>query len=277
MKNKIKRRKISAGEVISAFIMIVFAVITLFPFYIMIATSTKTQYEFATHFWSVQIPPVWDNYKTAFDAVKHYILNSFKIATITTVITLFSTVLGGYAFSRMRFKGRKVLFKILVGLILLPLPAMLVPQFVVRYKLGLYNTHAALWIGAFAPLFYIVVAKGFFDDIPQELFESVRIDGGGEFVIITRILIPLSVSILGTIALMSFIGSFNDFMGPYIYLSDEKLFTITIGLMSLEGAFGANYGVLMAGYSLVAIPLMILIVVFQKSYLKGMTLGAVKG
>ena len=105
----------------------------------------------------------------------------------------------------------------------------------------------------------------------------MKIDGATEFTIITRLLIPLSVSILGTLALITFIGAFNDFMTPFIYLSDEHLFTIPIGLMSLEGAYGANYGILMAGYSMIAIPLMMLMVICQKSYLKGLTLGAVKG
>ena len=273
----IKRKKMRMSEIISAAIMIMLAIITLFPFYIMVATSTKNQFEFATNFWGIRFPPVWDNYKTAFDAVKLYIFNSFKVSTTATLITMITVVLAAYAFSRMRFKGRKVLFKILIILIFMPMPMLLVQRFVIKYHLGLYNNHLALWVGCFAPVYNIVIAKGFFDNIPTELFESMKIDGATEFTIITRLLIPLSVSILGTLALITFIGAFNDFMTPFIYLSDEHLFTIPIGLMSLEGAYGANYGILMAGYSMIAIPLMMLMVICQKSYLKGLTLGAVKG
>ena len=188
-----------------------------------------------------------------------------------------TVTLAAYSFSRFRFKGRDILFKILMILMFMPMPMLLVPRFVIKYKLGLYDTHWALWVGCFAPIHQIVIAKGFFDNIPKELFEAMKIDGASELTIIIKLLVPLSASILGTLALIVFIGSFNDFMTPFIYLADDKLFTIPIGLKTLEGAYGSNFGVLMAGYSLVAIPLMILMVFCQKFYLKGIMIGGVKG
>ena len=251
---------------------------TVFPLYLMLATSTKSQFEFATNFWGIGWPVEWSNFKTAWDAIYMYIFNSLKITFITVLGITVLSVMTGYAFAKLEFKGKNFLYMVLLAFQMVPSALLLIPQFVNVYKLGLYNTHAGVILPSLGggSIVAVVLPRSFFEAISDAIFESARIEGAGEICIITKIVLPLSKPIVGTNALLSFFGVFNAFTWPYIILSDDKLKTITIGLNKLTGQFGVNYGVQMAAYTIICVPLIILIACTMRVYVAGITVGAVK-
>lgn len=271
-------KKRNCGSVVSIILLTLGAIITLFPFYIMIATSTKSTYEFAVNFWGVKIPPQWSNFATAWKSIYMYIFNTFKISFFVVAGVVLLSVFAGYAFAKLKFKGKETLYFAILAFKMVPAALLTIPQFLNVYKLGLYNTHAGVILPTIATscIMPIMLSRGFFESIPDSIFESARIDGAKELSVIRHILIPISKPIISTNALFTFFGAFNAYTWPLVVLSDDKLKTITIGINRLAGQYGVDYGVQMATYSIVCIPLMILISLTMKAYVSGITGGAVK-
>ena len=277
--NVMKKQKINISGIINIVLIILFAFLTMFPFYLMLATSTKSQFEFATNFWGVAFPVEWQNYAVAWKAMYKYVINTLKITILYVIGNGIISVMAGYAFAKMKFKGKEFLYMLLLSFQMIPNALILIPQFLNAYQLGLYNSHAGVVIPLLGSgaIVSTMLARSFFEGIPDEIFESVRTDGGNEFVIVTRFLIPLSKPIIGTNALFAFFGMFNNYMWPFLMLKDDGLKVISIGLKSLSGQYGVDYGVQMAAYSIMCIPLMILIAATMKVYINGISAGAVKG
>ena len=254
-------------------------VITLLPIYLMLATSTKSTFQFATNFWGVAIPPKWDNYKIAWDAIGKYMANTIWVAILQVIGTLVISVLAGYAFAKMKFKGRTALFMLIMAFRMIPGTLTLIPNFLNTYKLGLYNTHMGVVLPVLAGLSFmpLLMTKSFFEGIPDDIFEAFRIDGANEFNIITKLVLPLSKPIVATSALFTFFGTFGQYVWPLLILADDKKKMIATGLMSFSGAYGTDYGVQMAAYSIVSVLLMVIVSLTMKTYVEGITAGAVKG
>ncbi len=272
------KRKWGAGQLcIVAFLMLM-ALATLFPFYLMVVTSTKDPMGFIRNFWGVQIPVVWKNYAQAWDVIRIYVFNSFKVTLFTVIGVLLVSILAGYAFAKLKFKGRNFLFYLLMMFQMIPVSLILIPMLINVNGLGLNNTHAGVILPQIATscIMPIMLTRGYFFSIPDAIFEAARIDGASELGIIGRIVIPISKPVLGSVCLFTFFGSFNSFMWPYIVLSSDELRTIPIGLNKLVGQYGTNYGFQMAAYTIVSIPLMLLILATLRVYVEGMNLGAVK-
>ena len=215
----------------------------------------------------------------AWKAMYKYVINTLKITILYVIGNGIISVMAGYAFAKMKFKGKEFLYMLLLSFQMIPNALILIPQFLNAYQLGLYNSHAGVVIPLLGSgaIVSTMLARSFFEGIPDEIFESVRTDGGNEFVIVTRFLIPLSKPIIGTNALFAFFGMFNNYMWPFLMLKDDGLKVISIGLKSLSGQYGVDYGVQMAAYSIMCIPLMILIAATMKVYINGISAGAVKG
>ncbi len=271
-------KKKSYGGIISIILLVIAAAITMFPFYIMIATATKTNYEFAVNFWGIKIPPEWGNFKTAWDTIYMYIFNSFKTTFFIVAGVVALSVFAGYAFAKMKFRGKEFFYFSLLLFKMVPAALLTIPQFINVYNMGLHNTHAGVILPTIAGscIMPIILSRGFFESIPDSIFESARIDGATELSVIRHILLPVSRPIISTNALFTFFGAFNAYTWPLIVLSDDKLKTITIGINRLAGQYGVNYGVQMATYCLICIPLMILISLTMKAYVGGITGGAIK-
>lgn len=272
-------KKNTVLKIITISILLLFAAITVLPFFLMIATSSKNQFEFATNFWGMKIPMEWNNYVVAWGAIERYIFNSFKLAFLYVLGNGILSIMAAYAFAKKQFKGKEFLYTLLLSFQMIPAALILIPQFMNVYELGLYNTHAGVvlpTVGA-GSIVATILARSFFEGIPDSIFESAKIDGASESTIIIKILMPLAKPIIGTNALFAFFASFNNYMWPFLILSDEKLKTIPIGLSTLSGQYGVNYGVQMAAYSIICIPLMILIMCTMKTYIGGLTNGSVKG
>ena len=273
-----RKKKISAQQVVVIAILFLMTVITVFPFYLMIVTSTKDQIGFVTNFWGVQLPIYVDNYIKAWEVIKIYAFNSFKITFFTVIGVLLVSVLAGYAFAKLKFVGRQFLFYLLMMFQMIPVALILIPMLINVNALGLNDTHSGVIFPQIATgcIMPIMLARSFFSTIPDSIFESARIDGSGELGIIRNIVVPMSKPVLGSISLFTFFGSFNSYMWPFIVLNTDELRTIPIGLNRLIGQYGTDFGFQMAAYAIVSIPLMILIMCTLRVYVEGMNLGAVK-
>ncbi|MBO5007315.1 MAG: carbohydrate ABC transporter permease [Clostridia bacterium] len=272
-------KKLTTGKIICGILLAAAIVITVFPLYLMIATSTKSTFQFAVNFWGIAVPPRWDNYSVAWDAIGKYVFNTIKVSAMTVFFVTTVSVLSGYAFAKMKFKGKNLLFAIIMMFKMLPATLVMIPNFLNAYKLGLYNTHLGAVLPLVAGLSFMpmMLSKSFFQGLPDDIFEAIRIDGAGEFKVITHLLIPLSKPIVLTCALFTFFHSVSQYTWPLVILRDDSLKTVAIGLTSFAGAYGTDYGVQMAAYTIVTLSLMVLVSLTMKTYVNGITAGAVKG
>ena len=273
-----KNDKFTFGKCVNYILLFGAALITLFPFYLMLITSVKTKHEFASNFWVPGLNPAWKNFSTAWSAVYLYVANSFKVTFLIVAGVTLVSILAGYAFAKMRFRFKETLYVIFLAFKMIPTSLMLIPMFINVYAMRLNDTHAGVILPTIASLSImpVILARSFFEAIPDSIFESARIDGATENRVLWHILIPMAKSVIGTNALFTFFSAFNAYMWPLIVLSSDELKTIPIGLARLTGQYGVDYGVQMAAYTLICVPLMALIMMSMRVYVEGVTIGAVK-
>lgn len=271
-------KKTTKSSVTAVTILSVFAVLTIFPFYIMIATSTKDQMGFVTNFWGIQLPVHIINYVKTWSIINKYIFNSLKVSVLTVVGIIIVSVPAGYAFAKMNFPGKEKAFTMVMAFKMIPATLLLIPMFINIMVLKLNDTHMGVILPniAMGSVVSVILVRGFFENIADSIFESARLDGANEIKIMTSIVVPMSKPVIGTISLFNFFGIFNQYMWPYIVLSSNELKTIPIGLNHMLGQYGVDFGLQMAAYTIVSIPLVILIASTMKIYVGGISAGAVK-
>jgi multiple sugar transport system permease protein len=227
-------------------------------------------------------PVQWENYSKAL----HFwnFERSFWNTTIITVLSmigeLLSCTLVAYGFARLRFPGRNILFVILLSTMMLPFAVRMVPLYIGFAKIGWVNTFLPLIIPAFfANPFFVFLLRQFFLTIPEELVDAARIDGASEFRIWARIMVPLSAPALIVVGIFSFQNAWNDFLAPLIYLNDERLHTLALGLYSFRAmpGQGSLYNQMMAASVLMVLPMLVVFAVFQRYFVQGVTLTGLKG
>ena len=261
----------------------VFILLVLFfafvPMYLMINISLKDNQQFSRNPWFPEAPFHWENYLFSWNHLGGTIFNTSFVAITATVLTLTVATIGAFFFARYKMPGSKFLFGVFIILMMYPAVANMVPMFKLITSLGLYNTHFALIIPAIAggQAFNIFVLRNFIEDIPQDLFDAIEIDGGNMFYQIWHVVVPLSMPIIGTLGILSIIGQWNNFVSPLLYLRDTNLQTISVALLHLEGEYTKNWGQLMAGYTIASIPLVVLFIFCMKLFIRGLSSGAVKG
>jgi ABC-type glycerol-3-phosphate transport system permease component len=259
------------------------AVLTVFPFLWMFLGSFKTTSEIFRVPPSL-LPQVWyfNNYADLFSTrpFARWYLNSSVIVIVQTLAVLFFSSLAGFAFGKYEFRGRDALFNVLIASMIIPFGVILIPLFVLVNKLGLLDTYAALIIPFMAPAFGIFMMKQFMASIPSELLDAGRIDGASEFGIYRQIVLPLLRPALGALAVFTFLGAWNSFLWPLIVLRDMARYTLPVGLATLQ-ALGSSakteYGMILAGATLVSLPVIALFLAMQRQFVAGLTLGSVKG
>jgi ABC-type glycerol-3-phosphate transport system permease component len=256
---------------------------TLFalPFLWMVSTSLKTDAQV------FQLPPRWlprparwSNYPEALAAFPFalYLGNTLFLCAANVAGSLFSCALPAYAFARIPFRGREALFVLMLATIMLPAQATMLPVFLLFRWLGWIGTFRPLWVPAcFGNAFFIFLLRQFFRTIPGELSDAARIDGCGEWSIFRRVVLPLAKPALATVALFTFIGTWTDYLGPLVYLHDERQFTLALGLTSFLGRHGAEWHLLMAAATVVTTPLILLFLLTQRTFVKGAALTGLKG
>lgn len=282
-RQQITRRRWGRVFVRALFVIFLLALTASFalPFYWLLSTAVKPTTELFV-FPPVWIPSrfEWDNFSNAlnFFPFVQYLANTLIICIGTVVGTLISNSLIAYGLSRIQWPGRNLVFALLLGTLLLPSQVTLIPLFIMFSHLGWVDTFAPLIVPAFfGNAFFMFLLRQFFMTIPSELGDAVRVDGGTEWTIFTRIVIPLSRGALATVALFAFINSWNDFLGPLIYLQTDSKYTLSIGLNTFLGQYGSQWSWLMAASALVFIPIVVLFFFTQRTFIQGITLTGSKG
>lgn len=224
--------------------------------------------------------PRWENYQEAVSVLPFWqcLTNSLILCIGSVAGTLISCSMVAYAFARMQWPGRDLVFGLVIATMLLPWQATMIPRFLLIRELGLYNTLGAMIVPTFCgEAFYIFMLRQFFRSLPQELFDAARIDGCGDWRIFWRIVLPLSRPALATVALFQFIAAWNDYGGPLLYLSDPAKFPLAYGLEQFVSSHSSQTHLLMAAAVLFTLPLMVLFFLTQRTFMKGIATTGLKG
>lgn len=273
-----KEKKRATTIVMYGFLTIM-ALFMIFPLFWMVMSSFKETNELFT------IPPKlfpkefkWENYKYMFQEAPWglYFFNTIKIAVSVVIGQVFISAMVAYAFARLRFKGREIIFAVVLATMMVPYHVTMIPTFQLLRQLGWLNTHLALIVPPFFSAFGVFMLRQFFLSIPKELEESAIIDGASYPRIFFSLVLPMSKPSIVTLAIFTFIGTWNDFLGPLIYLNDDKLKTLTLGLNSFQGTYTTQWNYMMAGAAIVTIPIVIIFLLSQKYYVSGLMTSGMK-
>ena len=261
-------------------ILILFGIITFFPFVFIILTSFKSSYQITHNFWGLPWPMQMSNYRDAWSMLYSYFTNSLVITISTVIGVLFISSLSAFIFSRYKFPGKEFLFMMIIALMMVPAILLLVPQFLLVKSLGLLNTRLALILPYISggQVFAIFVLRSFMESIPGELFEAGVMDGVSTFQSYVHIAMPLSRPTLSTIAILNILGTWNDYVWPLVTISKNSLWTISVGVMSFSSTTGnfESRGIMFAGYVIASLPLIILFFFTMRAFVGGLTSGAIK-
>lgn len=266
--------------VVQHLVLVLAAVLFGFPLIWMVLCSLKTPAELIESPYSVWPRQwAWQNYPAAVSSMPYwrYLQNSLLLGVGSVIGTVISCAVVAYGFARLRWRGRDVVFGLLIATMLLPWHVTMIPRFLLIRDLHLYNKMAALIVPTFlGDAFYIFLLRQFFLTIPEELSEAARLDGLGEFGIFTRIILPLSKPALATVALFAFIASWNDFNGPLIYLSDPSKFPLAYGLERFISTYSDQTHLLLAAAVLFTLPILILFFLAQRTFIRGIATTGLK-
>jgi multiple sugar transport system permease protein len=277
--NSVARQRVWSSVAVNS-ALILFAAAALAPLVWMLLVSFMRPGE-ASHF-----PPPWwpteptlHNYRELFlrAGMGRYLLNSFIIATGVMVISVLLNTLAGYAFAKLRFKGRERTFRALLAALVIPAQVAMMPLFLLLKQMGLVNTYFGAMVTGLASVFGIFLVRQYARSLPDELLEAARIDGAGEARIFFQIVLPALRPILVTLAIFAFLGAWNDFMWPLIVLSDQTMQTLPVALANLSREHVQDNELMMAGAVVTVIPVLVLFLVLQRYYLQGLLVGSVKG
>lgn len=265
---------------IAHLVLIAFVVIALFPFYWMVATSLKSiQEALATPptFFPAQLQ--WGNYPEALSRAPfgRFLLNTFFVASMCTICNVLSSVLAAYAFALTNFPGKRVVFALLLTTLMIPYDVILIPNFVLIRDLNLYNTYWAQILPWAAGTFGIFLLRQFFLSIPKEIFEAAVVDGASPLRVLWQVAVPLARPAIVTVALFSFLGSWNAFSWPLIVTSSNDVRPVQVGLRSFVTEASQDYNLLMAATAITIVPIVILYFFVQRQLIEGVAASGVKG
>lgn len=276
-----KRRREHTKGFLQHMLLAALGVSFLLPFYWLITTSLKTDSQV------FQSPPVWvphpvkwSNYPEALTYIPflRYTLNTLIICALTVLGAVFSNSLVAYSFGRIRWPGRDILFVVLLSTMMIPAQVTMIPVFTIFKSLGWVNTIKPLVVPAFlGNAFFIFMLRQFYRSIPQELSEAAKLDGCSELDTYWRVILPLAKPALAMVALFTFIGAWNDFMGALIYLNDDLKYTLSLGLQQFVSQHGPEWSLLMAASTVMTLPIVALFFLTQKTFIEGITLTGIKG
>ncbi|MFT8324072.1 MAG: carbohydrate ABC transporter permease [Oenococcus sicerae] len=256
------------------------AIIMLIPFIWMLSTALKTQSE------AIQVPPIWipkiwhfENFISAWQAAPFatYMFNSLFVTVATTALQLLTSILAAFSFAKLNFKGKNLLFVILLATMMVPGEMLIIPNYVTLSKMGLINTYGALIIPWIASFFSVFALRQSFMSVPNSVYYSAKIDGASDWRFLWRILVPMSKSSIVAITMLQVIGSWNSFMWPLIVTNSDSLRTLPVGLQAFMTESGIQYPQLMAATTFVILPMAILYLFLQKYIIAGISRSGLKG
>ena len=274
-------KRFSPAQILSLLILIAGAAVVLVPLLWTFFTSLKTPAEvFKDNFFPAKW--LWSNYSDAVQAIPffNFLLNTLTILVPVLIGTVFSSALCAYGFARFRFKGKKTLFLVLLATMMLPSQVTMIPMFIMFKEAGWVDTFLPLIVPAFfgGGAFNIFLIRQFIRGIPRDLDESAFVDGANRLQIFIRIILPLSMPPLIAVSIFTFMGVWNDFQGPLIYLNSNEKYTLALGLSMFKGLYKVEWNMLMAATILVMLPALIVFFAVQKYFIEGISISsAVKG
>jgi multiple sugar transport system permease protein len=276
----VSARRLSVGGIFVWGALIAGALVALLPMLWMVSASFMTAGEANTyppHFFPVHATTA--HYATLFTRLElgRTFFNSALIAGIVTGVSLFVNSMAGYAFAKLRFRGRDRIFRVLTAALVVPIQVVMLPVFLLMKELGLVNTYAGVIIPTLASIFGIFLVRQYALSLPDELLDAARIDGAGELRIYWSVTLPVIRPILATLAIWTFLSTWNDFMWPLIILTDEARYTLPVALANLVGEHAQDTELMMAGSVLTVLPVLIVFLALQRYYIAGITQGSVKG
>lgn len=260
------------------------AIVMVAPFAWMLITSLTPSSELFRYPPGLPSALRFENYTEVFDRFPfgRFSFNSFFIAVVATVGTVLSSSLAAYAFARMRFRGSTSLYWIVLATMMVPFQVTMVPVFFVIKSLGWIDSHASLTVPAYFGFgmgaFGVFMLRQFFSTVPRELEEAAVLDGASRFRIYWQIMMPLALPALATLSVITFMASWNDLLGPVLYLSSREKMTLTVGIAALQGGeLAARIDLIMAGAVVSIVPILVLYVIAQRYFISGIGAGGVKG
>ena len=272
-------RELRASTVALYAALVVFGALSLLPLLWMLSASFMAQGE-ATTFPPALLPsdPTLVHYRDLFGrlALGRYAMNSAVVATITTVGSLAINASAGYAFAKLRFRGRDATFRAMAAGLAIPVQVAMLPLFLLIKSLGLVNNYGGVIIPGLSSIFGIFLVRQYALAIPDDLLDAARIDGASEFRVFRSIVLPTIQPVLATLALWTFLATWNDFMWPLIVLSDDQKYTLHVALAGLVGEHAQDVELMMAGAVITVLPVLILFLMLQRYYVEGVTEGSVK-
>jgi multiple sugar transport system permease protein len=276
-----RRRGTSVSQhtlnVILYIVMIVLGLAFILPLVWMIGASLKEEGNvLSTPPTLFPLHPQWSNYAEVFRVIPRFFYNSVKLALINVVGLLAVASLAGFAFGRLRFPGRDLLFVVLLSTALIPGVAYLIPQYILFERIGWVDTQLPLWVPrVFTPVFATFLMRQYFMSLPQELEDAARVDGAGTFTVFWRILLPETKPALGAIAIFTFLDSWNDLLGPLIYINSRELQTLPVALAQFQNEYFSQITLLMAGATIAVLPVIIVYIAAQRQFIQGITLSGI--
>jgi multiple sugar transport system permease protein len=273
-------RPTPAARAVRLILILTLAAFALFPLLWMLSVSFMSPGE-ASRFPPPLLPeaPSLEAYRALFatTGIGRYFLNSLFVATIGTMLSLAFNATAGYAFAKLRFKGRDRIFQLLIAALVIPGQVTMLPLFLMLKEIGLINSFAGVLVPVATSIFGIFLVRQYALSIPDELLEAARVDGAGEGRIFLQIVVPVLTPILITLALFTFLAVWNDFMWPLIILTDQDHYTLPVALAALSREHVQDNEMMMAGSVLTILPVLLLFIVLQRYYMQGLLAGSVKG
>lgn len=264
-------------------ILTLWALIVLFPFYWMLLTSVKSYGSYNSEYIPklFTMHPTLENYGSAFSQVPlgRYFLNTFVFTVITTALMLFVTVLAAFAFSRLQFRGKNLIFTAFLSLMMIPTELVVITNFVTVTDLNLRNTFLGLILPSVTSVFYIYLLKENFSQVPDELYYAAKVDGTSDFKYLWKVMIPICQPTIVTITILKVIECWNSFVWPRLITDDQNYFLVSVGIQEIrENGFGReNIPAMMAAVVMISLPLIILFLIFRKKIMAGVARGGTKG
>lgn len=260
-------------------IAVVATAIISFPLYWMVVVAFSHMNEIflpGLRLW----PSEWtlDNFKNVFSRypISTWFTNSLMISTVATAITVTVNLLAGYAFAKLRFKGRDAIFILALATMMIPVQAIMVAQFQIITQIGIYGSYWGVILPGAAAAFGIFLARQFFISIPDEMIEAAKLDGAGELRLFVQIVLPLCKPLIAVLILLTLLSQWNDFAWPLIALKDSALFTLPVGLMIMKGETTPNYNDSMALALMASAPMILLFLFFQRYFIQGFARSGIK-
>ena len=261
--------------------LIVGAVVMVFPFYWMIASSFKTAAEMNV-FPPRMAPNNWLNFNNYAEAWRTapfatYFINSIVVCVSSVAVVMFTTILAAFAFSRLNFPGRDLLFTLLLSLMMIPFELLVITNYQTMVKTGLYDTLYALVLPFTSSIFYTYILRNFFMSIPDSLYYSAQVDGSGNWQYLWKVMVPIARPSLVTILLLNAMASWNSFMWPKLVIAHDEFRTLPYGLFTFTTESGSHNEIIMAAATLVVLPMLILFLFARKQIVRGVARGGIKG